>query len=142
MYNNLMMLKVRLNHGYYHLGERSGGSVNIRLRSGGSKSFTWLGFIDSEVARQIEGAIPVKIEASYYCDDSIGFKWHEIKEGSFAQGCAVDGLGVYGVYNASVRVVSESDVVRPDKKSTTLRSHWPSETGVRERGIYGGKRGS
>ena len=105
MYNIHMRLKIRVNFGNRILGERSGGSVDVCLRGGGSSSENWLGFIDRELAAQIEGARPVKIRAAYYANDNVGTQWHEVPNGEYIQGCAVKG-GVYAVYESALRLVS------------------------------------
>lgn len=100
------MLKIKFNYGYHIVGERRGGKVDVSLRAGGFRSLEWLGLIDSERARQIENPTRVKIKAAYWCDDAIGYKWHELAAGEFIQRCAVNDSVVYGVYQAKIKVVT------------------------------------
>lgn len=105
------LLKVRTNYRYDILGiPAPGDTIGVRLKNGEYRYYSWRGFLDVHEARQLNDAIPVKLDAVAYSinDLELGGSWISISNTQAIQGC-FHGNKVYGVTSDGVpRLVSTS----------------------------------
>lgn len=85
-----MLLRRSLNYRKIVVGEGTTGEVvGVRRKDGTFDYKSWRGFIDMERAREMPGAIPVKLEIEAFAADEEGppLRWIEVPPGRLVQGC-------------------------------------------------------
>ncbi len=91
-----MLLRRSLNYRKVVLGEETTREVvGVRRKDGSFDYKTWRGFIDVERAREMPGAIPVKLQIEAFAADEGGppLEWIEVPPGRYLQGClTADGV--------------------------------------------------
>ena len=101
-----LFLNRRQNYGNRLLTERPGDEVGYLLPDGDSRFVRWLGFIEREAARELQGARPVRlVDITRIGEgDELAPRWSEMPPGHYVHGCLV-ARGVYAVYDTAVALV-------------------------------------
>lgn len=103
----MIQIRFYLNYKLITLDDNPDGHAFVVTRSGDRRSTWWLGFIDVDVAGQLPGARPVKVDVNEcsYGKEVIGRTWSSVPRDKCVQGCLVRN-GVYGVtVDGEVRIV-------------------------------------
>lgn len=93
------MHKLRYRQGaiFRNLDESPGGQAPVVLRTGYTKYLPWLGIIDIEKARTLQGARPIKLAMEYYFHGpDRGCEWVHLPPHKSIKGCWVP-RGVYAL---------------------------------------------
>ena len=101
-----LFLNRRQNYGNHLLTERPEGHVAYLLPDGDRHFVRWLGFIEREAARELQGARPVRLTDITRIGegDEIAPRWREMPPGHYVHGCLV-ARGAYAVYDTAVALV-------------------------------------
>lgn len=90
-------VRYRQNQGFVVLQNSPGDNVPILDRDGERYYVRWLGFIDANVAKQLPGAKPVRLDIeAYSIETSPVLSWTHLQKGETVQGCLLLN-GVYGI---------------------------------------------
>lgn len=103
----MIQIRYYLNYKMITLDESPEGDAFLVTRSGDRRWKWWLGFIDVEIARQLPGGRPVKIDVNEfsYGPDFLRRDWTVVPRDKCIQGCLVR-QGVYGItVDGKVRVL-------------------------------------
>ena len=84
-----LVLNRRQNYGNFTLTERHGGDIAYLLPDGERRFVRWLGFIEREAARELEGARPVRLADITRIGegDEASARWREVPAGACVHGC-------------------------------------------------------
>ena len=101
-----LVLNRRLNYGNHVLEDRPEGHVAYLLPDGDRRFVPWLGFIERDRARALQGARPVRLTDITRIGegDAVSAKWRNLPPGRYVHGCLIAG-GVFAVYDTSVALV-------------------------------------
>jgi hypothetical protein len=89
--------------------ESEAETIGVLKRDGRCRYVKWLGFIDTETARNLGGSKPVKLEvARIGVKAGLGNEWRDLDEGEYVMGCLTE-EGVYAVADVSLRTVKLRD---------------------------------
>ena len=102
-----LVLNRRQNHANITLTDEACKETVGYLRpDGGWRFVPWLGFIDRAAARDLDGALPVRLVniSRVGHGNSMTGQWKDVPEGTYVHGCLTV-RGVYAVYETSVVLV-------------------------------------
>ena len=102
-----LVLNRRQNHANITLTDATRKETVGYLRpDGGWRFVPWLGFIDRAAARDLDGALPVRLVniSRVGHGDSMTGQWKDIPEGAYVHGC-LTARGAYAVYETTVVLV-------------------------------------
>ena len=86
--------------------DTAGQTVGVYMANGKARQVKWLGFIDIEEAKQMQGAKAVRLEVQRYSET--GIDWTALRPGEFVQGC-LTASGVYAVTTPRIRLVQSTN---------------------------------
>ena len=101
-----IVLNRRQNYRNHVLSDRAEGEVAYLLPDGEREIVRWLGFIERDRARTLEGARPVRLAdiTRIGVGDAAAARWRDVPPGRYVHGC-LTARGAYALYDMSVALV-------------------------------------
>ena len=101
-----LVLNRRQNYANHVLADRAEGEVAYLLPDGEHCFVPWLGFIERDRARALEGARPVRLADITRIGegDAAAAQWRDVPPGRYVHGC-LTARGAYALYDTSVALV-------------------------------------